>query len=72
MKVVSKINYREINFGDLYYGDTFVTSADDNPCEELFIKTKNSCGVCVQNGECTPFSGSDLVYEVEATIVVNY
>ena len=72
MKVVSKNDYRQTNFGSLYYGDTFVTCADDNPCEELYIKTTSGCGVRVQDGECIPFSGSDCVYDVEATIVVNY
>lgn len=72
MRVVSKSNYRETNFGNLYPGDAFVTCADIDPCQELLIKTMGGYGTCVQTGESIPFSGCDLVYEVEATIVVNY
>ena len=72
MKVVSKNNYRQTNFNQLIAGDTFITCADIHPCEELLIKTASGYGICVQTGEGIPFSGSDLVYEVDATIVVNY
>lgn len=72
MKVVSKNDYRETNFGNLYPGDAFVMCADIHPVEELLIKTVDGCGMCVQNGINVPFSDSDLVYEVDAIIVVNY